>query len=157
MQHCSFPNGSATHLAAVHHVGMMLALAVFHGDNIPIRLAPPLLKQVRRTLFFSSFLICSHMLKLLGIPLKHPNDMELVDQSLFHNLTHCEDISGMVCIKKSCSLPFCCCHVNNFPVPFLFSFSCSLSIFCIVLLVHSISCTYIRKYIITEMVLNIVS
>ena len=45
MQH-SLLHNSATHLAAVHHVGMMLALAVFHGDNIPIRLAPPLLKQV---------------------------------------------------------------------------------------------------------------
>jgi ankyrin repeat protein len=76
MQH-SLLHNSATHLAAVHHVGMMLALAVFHGDNIPIRLAPPLLKQ------------------LLGIPLRHPDDLELVDQTLFHNLTHCEDISAL--------------------------------------------------------------
>ena len=35
-----------THLALVYQVGMMLAQAVFHGDNIPLHLAQPLLKQV---------------------------------------------------------------------------------------------------------------
>ena len=40
-----------TRLALVHHVGMILAQAVFHGDNIPLHLVQPLLKQVCIKLF----------------------------------------------------------------------------------------------------------
>jgi ankyrin repeat protein len=65
----------AERLALVHHVGMILAQAVFHGDNIPLHLVQPLLKQ------------------LLGIQLSHPEDLEQFDEVLHHNLTSIDDIS----------------------------------------------------------------
>ena len=67
MQHSSSPCDSAIHQAVVHNAGMMLALAVFHGDNIPIRLAPPLLKQVSDHLH--PFLhTCTYLYMLLLLP-----------------------------------------------------------------------------------------
>lgn len=88
-----------THLSAqnrlplVHQVGMMIAQAVFHGDNIPLHLTHPLLKQVSNKHNIMLYFVCI-VLQLLGIPLSHPEDLELVDEVLFHNLTSTDDISG---------------------------------------------------------------
>lgn len=58
MHHSSSHRNPTPHLDTVHQVGMMLAQAVFHGDNIPIRLAPSLLKQVRESMTMH-FYICT--------------------------------------------------------------------------------------------------
>lgn len=50
MHHSSSHPDPTPHLHTVHQVGMMLAQAVFHGDNISIRFAPSLLKQVRESM-----------------------------------------------------------------------------------------------------------
>ena len=37
---------------------------------------------------------CIFLVQLLGVSLSHPDELEQVDKSLFHNIMQCEDISG---------------------------------------------------------------
>ena len=61
MHHSSSHPDPTPHLDTVHQIGMMLAQAVFHGDNISIRLAPSLLKQVRESMTMCICIFCMYV------------------------------------------------------------------------------------------------